>query len=119
MSMFDGIQKAVVSTIQNIMGDTAVWIPLDWNKPIQTAKVLYNNSETNFQLGDTNKYDYSPYVHSIEYYIDQFTGLKQSVEEGNVEEIKINGSKYFVKEIKPKFDGKVLIAYLEPCEDEL
>ncbi len=113
MSFFDGIQKQLFETVQNLFGDEACWIPSDGSLQ-QSALGLYNCPQTKAQMGDTQKFDYSPYNNWFEYYQDQLPGLKTSVDKGETEQITINNQSFYVREVSPKYDGKTLVAFLEP-----
>lgn len=111
--MFDSTQKNVFSTVQTLFGDAAVWVPSTGGAS-QIVSVLFNSPETKQSLGDVEKYEYSPYKFWIEYFIDQYTTLKANVDNGLIEIVTIKGIAYYVKEVSPKFDGKTIIAFLEP-----
>lgn len=114
MAKFDGLQKQVFSTIQSYFGDALIWWPSNGD-PSQSCLVLYNSPESKVTIGVTEKYDYSHYNHSFEYYIDQLTDLKKVVDEGKTEYVTIGGTiTLCVREITAKKDGKTLIAY---CDD--
>ena len=83
---------------------------------MQTAKVLYNSPEAKQTLGDADKYEYSPYNYWFDYFIDQLTGLKLSVDSGNVETVIVKGKTLLVREVKLMFDGKTYLAY---CDEYL
>jgi hypothetical protein len=117
MSMFDGIQKAVFQTSELLYGDDATWIPSN-NSSKQIEKVLYNSPNDPVNLGEQDKYVYRPYNYSIEYFEGQFSGLKESVDDGNEEHIEINGIKLVIREVRTKADGKTYIAFGEKVEDD-
>lgn len=110
MSVFDGINKTAFSVVKNIMGDVAIWSPSDGSEQVQ-SKVLYKNPENKETLGDVDKYDYSPYKYSFEYYEGTFSNLKPLVDSGHIETVQINGLTLDVKEVTPVIDGKNFIAY--------
>ena len=112
MSGFDAISKAAFTVVEQIMGDVALWIPLGGTNS-QTATVLYKNPENKQTLGDSDKFSYSPYKYSFEFYIDQLQGLKQSIDAGHSETISINGINLDVHEVSTSIDGKTLTAYCE------
>jgi hypothetical protein len=115
MSRFDNIQKAAFTKVQDIFGDVAVWIPSQGGDA-QTVNVLFKSPDKEKMLGDTEKYKYTPYKYSIEYYIDQFIGLKDSVEDGNTEVVTIDSVEFYVKSIIGERDGKTYVVELEPNE---
>ena len=112
MAKFDGIQKVAFSTVQNLYGDLLSWIPSTSTIPV-TALVLYNSPEAKGQIGDTEKYDYSPYNFHFEYFIDQLPGLKSLVDLGISEVVTVKGITLCVRDVTTKRDGKNLIAYCD------
>jgi hypothetical protein len=112
MSLFDGIQKTVFSNVQAIFGDTAIWNPLNLSAQ-QTTKVLFNKPDSVQTLGDSYKTEYQPYKYWFEYYQDQFTGLKTSVDAGNVERVIIGNASLDVRQVIAKYDGKTMVAFCE------
>jgi hypothetical protein len=117
MSEFDGIFKAVFSTVQQIFGDTAIWLPFNGSAQ-RTAKVLFNNPDSKEQLGDVEKYDYQPYNNWFEYFEEQLPELKLSVDSGNDEIIEINGNIYIIRLVITKFDGKNCVAFCDIRDEQ-
>ncbi|MFZ4546728.1 MAG: hypothetical protein ACOYN4_04805 [Bacteroidales bacterium] len=115
MSLFDGNQKTLISAVQTLFGDTMIWLP-SLGGTAQTAKVLYNSPEAKATLGDADKYEYSPYNFWFDYFIDQFPGLKASVDAGNVETVTVKGLTLCVRDVTLKYDGKTYIAF---CDEYL
>jgi len=113
MARFDGIQRLTITATQDLYGDTLSWIP-STGDPTLTAKVLYSEPESKQMIGDADKYEYNPYNYSFDYYTGQLTGLKESVDAGNVETVTINGKTLVVREVNTRFDGKT---YLAHCDD--
>ena len=105
MSIFDGLSKATFTTVENIIGDVALWTPSN-NLVEQSEKVLFKKPDVNILLGDSDKYTYDPYDYSFEYYEGQFSGLKASVDNGNMEKVTINGIDLDVIEVKTIVDGR-------------
>jgi hypothetical protein len=118
MSDFDGISKAAFGTVEQIMSDVAIWIPSD-NSGQQSEKVLFKNPEEKQTVGDVDKYEYSPFKYSFEYYEGQFPGLKLAVDSGNIEVVTINGVQLNVRDVTTKVDGKNYIAYCDLHESEV
>jgi len=115
MALFDSIQKATFKTAQSLFGDLLSWVPS--NNPIQqTALVLYSSPEAKQQLGDADKYEYSPFKYSFEYFEDQLIGLKLSVDAGGVEVVTVKGITLCVIEVTLKNDGKTCVAYCNQYE---
>lgn len=113
MSQFDGIQKTAFSAVKNLFGDSLVWVPSNGGQ-MQIENVLYSSPEIDVTLGDTDKYQYSPYKYSFEYFENQLIGLKLSVDEGNIETVAIKGKILCVRDCKATSDGKTIIAF---CDD--
>jgi len=113
MSRFDGLSNVAFKTVQSTFSDVAIWNPSNGSDQI-TDKVLFNNVENNYTLGDVEKSNYSPYKFWFEFYDGSFPGLKLLVDSGNLETVQINGTSYDVQDVTTsKFDGKNFIAYCE------
>lgn len=115
MALFDGYQKTLLNSVQTVFADSLVWVPSNGGQTV-TAKVLYNSPEAKANLGDVEKYEYSPYNFWFDYFIDQLIGLKTSVDAGNVETVTVKGLTLCVRDVTLKFDGKTYIAY---CDEYL
>jgi len=113
MSAFDGIQAAVFSTAKQVFGDMAVWVPSISGSSSITEQVLFKNPNDPISIGETDKYEYRPYDYSFEFFEGQFTGLKESVDSGNIEIVSVRGFDLYIKEVPTKFDGKTYTAYGE------
>lgn len=112
MSNFDGLQKTVFTVVENLYGDVAVWSPSSLT-PDVTEKVLFNYPNNPIRVGEADKYEYRPYDYSLEYFNDQFIGLKESVDNNGVEKIVCNGFNLVVRAVYCSFDGKTQRAYCE------
>lgn len=110
---FDRMAKMAVSSITNLMGETAFW--LSSNGKIQ-GKILFKDPSEPVQIGDAEGYEYRPSNATAEYYEDVFTGLKQAVDSEGTEYLEIRGKQYLVTAVTTKFDGKIHVAQLEPHE---
>lgn len=108
-NLFDGLQAAAVNVITATMGYTATWQPAD-GSPVQTARVLFKNPTESQKLADQ---EYNPYRFTMEYQKGVFSGLKQSVDANNVEEVSIGAVSYYVRKVDTKYDGKTMMATLE------
>jgi hypothetical protein len=115
MSLFDSYQKPVFSVVENIMGDIATWTPSNSGIPL-TSLVLYKYPEQQFQVGDGEKYNFSPCKYSMEYYTDQFVGLRDAINNGLEELVMIKGILFYCKDCSLKFDGQTVVVGLEPKE---
>ena len=115
MARFDSVQHLTITATQDLYGDVLVWT-LSNGGPIaqvHTLKVLYSSPENKQVLGDSDKYEYSPYNYSFEYYEGQLKGLKESVDAGNVETVLIKSKTLVVREIDTRFDGKTYVAHCD------
>lgn len=119
MSLFDGIQSAAFKVTQSVFGDVAVWKPSTEGSEQQTEKVLYKCPNDPVQIGESDKYEYRPYDYSFEYYVGQFTGLKELVDNSQLQKVTVNGNDLIIRQVIAKFDGKTLVAYGERTDPEL
>lgn len=102
--------------ITTTFGDSATWTPLNNpaspgapEKPPITAAVLLNSpSEVSTLFG----VEYQPETVYIEFKRSAFEGLKESVDQKNVEPILFKGVNYWVKKVWSKYDGQCLVAEL-------
>jgi hypothetical protein len=115
MSLFDRIAKTVVSSVTSVMGDLAVWVPSNGGID-QNGKVLYNCPDKEATIGDSKQFEYAPSKYSIEYFEGQFPGLKEAVDSGNVESIRVRGLWFDVIQVNKIWDGQTYAAYLRPSE---
>lgn len=115
MSIFSGIQNTAFDIVTNVFGNDASWLPKAGG-PLQTATVLYKDATEKHGLGDVD-YNIERYV--MEYKAGVFPGLKESVTAGEMEKVSITTDQnitleFFVRRIETKFDGKTIIAILNP-----
>lgn len=113
---FDRMAKMVVSSIANLMGETAFW--LSSNRGKTPGHVLFKDPSEPVQIGDSEGYEYRPSNATAEYHENIFPGLKQAVDNGTSEYIEVRGQMYLVTAVYTKFDGKMHVAQLEPHTDE-
>lgn len=116
MSLFDDIQKAAFSTTLTVFGDKAVWVS-SVTQEEHTADVHFKNPNDLVSIGSQDKFEYRPYDYTVEYYQGSFPGLKESVENGSIEKLTVNGFNLIIREVRAKFDGKTLTAYAELLYD--
>lgn len=111
---FDRFAKMAVSTISNLMGETAIWQSSNQDK--MTGRILFKDPSEPVQIGDAEGYEYRPSSATAEYYEGVFPGLKEAVDHEETEYLEIRGKQYLVISVTTKFDGQVYIAQLEPHE---
>jgi hypothetical protein len=111
MSTFDGFEAALFGVTGAIFGDLATWTPSNGTLQ-QQARVFFKSPNDPISIGQ-NKFEYRPYDYSIEYYINQFQGLKESVDKGIIEEITVKDITLAIREVRTKFDGQTFIAFGE------
>lgn len=108
-SMFDDIQRAAFNVVKNVFAHDASWTPSAGGSAIET-KVL--RREPTYK-DDLNGLEYSPLRRLMEYFAEDLPGLFESVRSGTLEEVTIDGQKYYVKDFISKWDGKTLVAIIE------
>lgn len=109
-NLFDGLQATTFDVVTATMGYTATWQPSDGG-PLQTARVLYRNPTENQKLADQL---YDPYRYTMEYKQGHFAGLKERADGQYTEQVAIGSINYYVRKVEGKFDGKTMVATLEP-----
>ena len=112
MALFDNMRKNVVAITEKVFGDVATWLDSE-GAVIFEGLVYYADAEKIASLGDTEIANYSPYDIFIEYSIDQFQGLKNSVDSGNIEKLTIKEAEFLVRSIVAIADGNMFIAKLQ------
>lgn len=116
-NVFNGIQKAVFNVIGTTFGNPATWEPAAGGDT-QTAIVLFKDPTEKHGLSDV---DFNAERYQMEYWVNDFVGLKESVSSGTVERVTIETDEgtnlqFLVRRIERKYDGKTIIAYLSPTE---
>lgn len=115
-NIFDDIQDKAVDIVHNTMGYDATWTP-SAGGPQQTARVLFKNpSESkNFNSDRGDSLEYTPYQFTMEYKEGDFPTLKSDTETTpKSETVTVKSVDYLVSSVIAKWDGKTLIATLEP-----
>jgi len=108
-NIFDAMQETLFNTVTSTMGYSATWAP-DAGGAVITATVLYNGPTEKEKLLDAN---YTPDKLTMEYKVQDFEGLKQSIDSGKTENITIDPfGEFNIKSIQLKWDGKTVIANL-------
>lgn len=112
MSLFDASQEVVFNAARAVFGDLATW-----DAQNISCLVLYKNPTRTEIVGENNKATYSTYNYSFEYYINDFQGLKELVEENKFQSFTIGADNLLVREVKTTSDGKTYVAYCEKIHD--
>jgi hypothetical protein len=108
MNAFDSLKRKAFDTITKTMGYDATW---NSGSGILTARVGYLDPSEKQELSGIDSWD--PDQPFMEYRIDFFTGLKESVDMGATEFVEIEGKGYFaVSQVRTKFDGDTYVARL-------
>ena len=109
MNLFDGLQAAAHSVVNNTMGYPAIWMP-STSGVLQTATVLFKDPSETAKILDT---PYSPNNYLMEYKQGDFETLKILVDSNSEEKVSINGNEYGVMAVKSMSDGKTYYAELQ------
>lgn len=110
-SPFDALQTNVFRTAADTMGYVATWQAAAGGDTY-TARVLFNNptEQLKFVGVEFNADDWE-----IEYFLDDFPGLKDAVDaRSSKETITIGEQDYRVRTVIKKHDGKTYRAQLQP-----
>lgn len=114
MNIFDSIQESAFNVVTQTFGYAATWTPSEGG-PQQLAVVCYKDATDEHGVGEV---DYNNPRHQIEYKIEDFTGLQQSVFNGGTELVKVTMKgityQFLVRRCETKYDGKTIVAYLNP-----
>ncbi len=109
-NLFDDLQDGAFDIVTNTMGYDATWTPSEGGDE-QTARVLINNPTESKKMSIA---EYDPYRWDMEYKKSDFLGLKDAVDKNNVEIVTINGADYYIRQVIAKWDGKTMVAAMEP-----
>jgi hypothetical protein len=107
---FDFARLSALNIVKDVFSNPAEWTPSAGGAPL-TARVLFNHPT------DTRRHhraEYNPLIHSMEYHLDEFPGLFESLRDGGAEFVTIEGRQYEVREVLANFDGKTYVAQLHP-----
>lgn len=108
MNIFDFVKRQAFDVVTKVMGYDASW---DNGVDILTARVGFKDPSEKQELSGIDSWN--PNEPFMEYRIDFFTGLKESVDSGNLNYVDISGIGYFaVKEVQTKVDGETFVARL-------
>jgi hypothetical protein len=116
-NLFDTVQKIAFGIVSNTFGYTAKWTPSTGGNE-NTAIVLYKDATEAHGLSDV---DYNIERFLMEYQYGDFKGLKQAVANGETERVSIELSDgllkpFIVRRIETKYDGKTIVAFLNPAQ---
>ena len=109
MNLFDGMQQAAFAVVARTMGYDATWLPSAGGEQ-QQARVLYKQPTRAEELGD---WEYNPRLYLMEYWIEDFPGLKEAADDKETEVVVINGQSHYVRAVYADWDGKNMRAILE------
>lgn len=118
MNIFDTLADAAFDVVTNTMGYSATWLPSSGG-PVQKATVLYGDATAPYEM---NGVKYDPPGYHFEYRLPFFENLKDMVDNSRKTEevtitIRSEAKEFFIRRVDTKYDGRTLIAYLEPKED--
>jgi len=109
-NIFDNLQDQLFDRTTAVFGYDAEWTPSDGG-PLQVARGHYKKpNEARDQFGQVV---FNPYVHMMEYKEGDFAGLAEAVRSGRDENVTVNGTTFFVREVKARWDGKTFYAQLD------
>jgi len=119
MNIFDSIQKTAFAIVTTTFGNAAIWVPSNSETGEEKkANVLYKDATEATGISD-NDYNIERYV--MEYQAGDFDGLKESVAKGGDEKVRIETEggtgvylEFFVRRTERKYDGKTIVAILNP-----
>lgn len=111
---FDGFLQHAFDITTNVMGYDAVWTPSLGGEQ-KTGRVHYREPSEKDLM--TSGITYMPFVFIMEYKVTVFTGLLESVQQGNIEIVVINGASHRVRSVFKTADGQTFEAYLDKITD--
>ena len=107
-NIFDSVKRKAFDVVTKVMGYNASWVT---ESGVLTARVGFKDPSEKQELSGIGSWN--PNEPFMEYRIDFFEGLKESVDSGNLEFVDISGIGYFaVKEVQTKIDGETFVARL-------
>lgn len=117
MNIFSSTQKVVFDVCGAVFGNAATWTPSNGDE-MQSATVLYKDPTEKHGLSDV---DYNIERYQMEYLVSDFAGLKEAVGRGETERVVITNDDgleltFIVRRTERKYDGKTIVAYLNPVE---
>ncbi len=110
MNQFDGFMKKAFDVTLSVMGYDASWTPSIGGAAL-TARVHFREPNGEDNLSGAS---YAPLTFVMEYRIDSFPTLIETVRAGSrTEQVQINGTTYYVRSVAKIQDGQTFQAVLE------
>lgn len=106
-NIFDRLQTKTFDTCLKWFGYDAVW-------GAHTERVLFNAPNTPEELSGV---EYAPLGYYMEYQTGQFDGLFETVRQGLVQSVTVNGVAYVVRSVEAVHDGKTYRAHMSLASD--
>jgi hypothetical protein len=110
-NIFDNMRDSLFDLTTQTFGYDASWTPVGGESPTQTGRVHFRRPTEKDVL--TNGVEYMPFVFFMEYKEGVFTGLLDSVRNGVLETVTVNGINHYVRSVGRAYDGETLQAHLE------
>lgn len=108
---FDAAQKAAFNTVVNLMGYDAVWTP--FASPSIPVNARVGKREPTEKEVLEMSIENSRKMYFMEYQDGFFTGLFESVANGNDETVEIDLETYYIQKITAVYDGLTYRALLQ------
>jgi hypothetical protein len=102
-NIFDNLQAKAHSLVNQVMGYDCTWGE-------HVARVLFNDPSKKYQLAGL---DFEPAGWSMEYKEGDLPGLYERSQQGEIDEVTIGTTDYWVRSVRKEFDGKSYTAQLE------
>jgi hypothetical protein len=101
---FERLKRLAFDQAARTMGVDAIWSG-------NTARVLFNQPNNTEERASI---DFTPQFFEMEYRVDDFAGLYESVRGGDLEVVTIGGVSYEVRHVMRVYDGDTFKAHLVP-----
>lgn len=101
---FERLKRTAFDAAARTMGVDAIWGQ-------QTERVLFNQPSGTEERAEI---EFTPTFYEMEYRIEHFSGLYESVRDGNIEIVTIGSDEYTVRHVLKVFDGDTYKAHLVP-----
>lgn len=112
-NIFDKLQANAEGIVRETMGFDASWTPAAGGLPEFTGRILLKEPTEKDNLRGV---EYNPFIYLIEYFGEDFQGLKESSDAGTIETLIVNGEYYEVRIVVSMYDGKTFVAISEKVE---